>query len=77
MLLTKKRAIKKRAITLKEAIENIYPFLFSYGCGAAREFKNEDGSFHPIQKMKCQWNEEWIPALTALPVSITIILSLD
>ena len=27
----------------------------------AREFKSDDGSTHPIQKMKCQWNREWDP----------------
>ena len=42
---------------------------FSYGCGAGREFKNEDGTFHPIQKMTCQWNRQWTPAIE-IPVSI-------
>ena len=41
-----------------------------YGCGMAREFKSEDGTFHPIQKMHCQWNREWNPPLTELPVSV-------
>ena len=44
--------------------------LIRYGCGAAREFINPDGTFHPIQKMKCQWNREWFPAINKLPVSI-------
>ena len=46
--------------------------LIRYGCGAAREFINPDGTFHPIQKMKCQWNREWFPAINKLPVSIIL-----
>ena len=42
--------------------------LYRYGCGSARQFKNTDGSFHSIQKIKCQWNREWTPTMTELPV---------
>ena len=36
--------------------------MIRYKCGAARQFKKEDGTPQELITMICQWNKTWTPS---------------
>ena len=43
----------------------VFPYIFRYRCGSAREFLNNDGESHiPSLSMTCQWDKTWAPTST-------------
>ena len=46
----------------------VFPYIFRYRCGSAREFLNNDGESHnPSLSMTCQWDKTWTPGPTLPP----------